>query len=152
MNKKHSIKKMSFGAFIAEYITIPYKNLYVHVWTERGITTLSNEKYMEYSFTINTSPNMYYDHTIHPIQINNDIIDIMHVIFDALDNRFSLRVYHPQLISAMPKILQKNNIKLNEFQQSAQFNSKFVRFCVEKEKRKDAKSYRKTKSNITGKR
>jgi hypothetical protein len=152
MNKKHTIKKMSFGAFIAEYVTIPYKNVYVHIWTERPIKTLSDNKYMEYAFTINNSSNMYYDHTINPIQLNSDIVNIMGEIFDALDNKFSLRIYHPKLVAAMPAILENFNIKLIETQQSSQFNQKFVRFCVQKEYKKNAKSYRATKYNFTSKR
>ena len=151
MKTSYNVRKMTFGSYIAEYITIPYSaSLYIHIWTERPVKTAldgSNRSFGEYSFTINTSPELYYDHTVEPIQYNQDIVNIIKTVISQLGASFSIRIYHPQLAAAMPKILTASGYKLVEYQPSSQFSRKFVRFCIEKVKFNNGKIHRNTKNN-----
>ena len=40
MKTSYNVRKMTFGSYIAEYITIPYSaSLYIHIWTEHAVKT-----------------------------------------------------------------------------------------------------------------
>ena len=141
----YNVRKMTFGSYIAEYITIPYSaSLYIHIWTTHSKVRTG---WCNRSFNIPSLPRLYYDHTVDPIQYNQDIVNIIKTVISQLGASFSIRIYHPQLAAAMPKILTVSGYNLVEFQPSSQFSRKFVRFCIDKVKGNNGKIYRNTKNN-----